>query len=81
MRLFELATKDPASARGLYEWFLPLLRMDTTYDFVQLIKLVQLEAGVVGTGGATLRPPRLLPEGREKEQALAVIRHALRHKP
>lgn len=81
VRLFDLASKDLASARALYEWFLPLLRMDTTYDFVQLIKLVQLEAGLVGSGGATVRPPRLLPEGKDREQVMAVIRGALRANP
>src|SRR5579862_3568285 len=40
----------------LYRWFLPLLRMDTVPNFVQLIKLVQAEAGI---GNARVRPPRL----------------------
>src|SRR5580698_8438358 len=30
----------------LYRWFLPLLRMDTVPNFVQLIKLVQAEVGM-----------------------------------
>jgi len=30
----------------LYRWFLPLLRMDTVPNFVQLIKLVQAEVGI-----------------------------------
>ena len=33
----------------------------STYDFVQLIKLVQAEVGLVGSGGPVTRPPRLLP--------------------
>ena len=32
-------------ARALYEWFLPLLRLDTVPKFVQLIKLVQSGGG------------------------------------
>jgi 4-hydroxy-tetrahydrodipicolinate synthase len=44
------------AARQLYEWFLPLLRMDTVPKFVQLIKLVQQE---VGMGSTRVRPPRL----------------------
>ena len=79
--LFDLATKDAAAARDLYEWFLPLLRMDTTYDFVQLIKVVQQEVGLVGVGGATVRPPRLLPDGEEKERVLSTIHNALHHRP
>ena len=43
-------------ARELYEWFLPLLRLDTVPKFVQLIKLVQEK---VGMGNARVRPPRL----------------------
>ncbi|HJU91338.1 MAG TPA: dihydrodipicolinate synthase family protein [Pyrinomonadaceae bacterium] len=58
----------------LYNWFLPLLRMDTVPKFVQLIKLVQQE---VGMGDARVRPPRLELNGAELEEALTVIRHAL----
>ena len=61
-------------ARELYNWFLPLLRMDTVPKFVQLIKLVQQE---VGMGNARVRPPRLELVGAELEDAQRVIRHAL----
>jgi len=60
----------------LYNWFLPLLRMDTVPKFVQLIKLVQQE---VGMGSTRVRPPRLELSGAELEDALRVIRHALNH--
>ncbi|HXC71719.1 MAG TPA: dihydrodipicolinate synthase family protein [Pyrinomonadaceae bacterium] len=60
-------------AIALYNWFLPLLRMDTVPKFVQLIKLVQQE---VGMGNARVRPPRLELAGVELEEALQVIRHA-----
>ena len=59
----------------LYNWFLPLLRMDTVPKFVQLIKLVQQE---VGMGNARVRPPRLELVGPELEEALGTIKHALR---
>ena len=49
----------------LYRWFLPLLRMDTVPNFVQLIKLVQAE---VGMGNPRVRPPRLELVGDELEQ-------------
>ncbi len=62
----------------LYNWFLPLLRMDTVPKFVQLIKLVQQE---VGMGNARVRPPRLELVGDELEEALKVIRHALSLRP
>jgi 4-hydroxy-tetrahydrodipicolinate synthase len=62
----------------LYRWFLPLLRMDTVYNFVQLIKLVQAE---VGMGNSRVRPPRLELIGRELEAAQQTIRDALRTRP
>jgi 4-hydroxy-tetrahydrodipicolinate synthase len=68
---------ETEKAIELYNWFLPLLRMDTVPKFVQLIKLVQQE---VGMGNARVRPPRLELMGAEREEALNVIRHALAHK-
>jgi len=65
-------------AFNLYRWFLPLLRMDTTPNFVQLIKLVQAE---VGMGNARVRPPRLELVGEELEQVTKTIRSALRSRP
>lgn len=62
----------------LYRWFLPLLRMDTVPNFVQLIKLVQAEVGI---GNARVRPPRLELVGRELDQAQKIIRDALRSRP
>lgn len=79
VRLFDLARAGRHDeARALYEWFLPLLRLDVVPKFVQLIKLVQAE---VGLGSETVRPPRLPLLGDERDQALAVIRKALRHRP
>jgi 4-hydroxy-tetrahydrodipicolinate synthase len=66
--------RDLKKAIPLYNWFLPLLRMDTVPKFVQLIKLVQAE---VGMGNARVRPPRLELMGDELEEALRVIRQAL----
>lgn len=65
---------DGETAAALYRWLLPLLRMDTVPKFVQLIKLIQEEAGL---GSARVRPPRLELEGAEREAALATIRRAL----
>ena len=62
----------------IYRWFLPLLRMDTVPNFVQLIKLVQAE---VGMGNPRVRPPRLELAGRELEQTKKIICDALRSRP
>ena len=67
-----------AEARALYEWFLPLLRLDTVPKFVQLIKLVQEEAGL---GSERVRAPRAVLAGAEREMALALIRERLASKP
>lgn len=64
-------------AIALYNWFLPLLRLDTVPKFVQLIKLAQQE---VGMGNARVRPPRLELVGSELEEAQAIIRHALNNR-
>lgn len=61
-------------AFGLYRWFLPLLRMDTVPNFVQLIKLVQAEVGI---GNSRVRPPRLELVGKELEHNRKIIRGAL----
>jgi 1-pyrroline-4-hydroxy-2-carboxylate deaminase len=75
VRVFELGRDGKMDeARKLYEWFLPLLRLDTVPKFVQLIKLVQEE---VGKGNARVRPPRLELEGEEREAALKVIKKAM----
>jgi 4-hydroxy-tetrahydrodipicolinate synthase len=65
-------------AREIYEWFLPLLRLDTVPKFVQLIKLVQEK---VGWGSTRVRPPRLELVGKELEDTLAIIDHALATRP
>jgi 4-hydroxy-tetrahydrodipicolinate synthase len=75
VQLFNLAaTKGSEAARPLYEWFLPLLRLDTVPKFVQLIKLAQEE---VGMGSSTVRPPRLELTGDEREMVSALIRERL----
>jgi 1-pyrroline-4-hydroxy-2-carboxylate deaminase len=61
-------------ADALYRWFLPLLRMDTVNKFVQLIKLVQQEAG---RGSERVRPPRLTLAGAERKAALDTLKAAL----
>lgn len=79
VKLFDLAMAGrTAEARALYEWFLPLLRLDTVPKFVQLIKLVQEE---VGRGAARVRPPRLELAGKERADAVLLIRERLACRP
>lgn len=79
VRLFELARDGgyPA-AKELYDWFLPLLRLDTVPKFVQLIKLVQEK---VGMGSERVRAPRLVLEGSERDAALKIIDSAIAAHP
>ena len=75
VELFELGMAGRMEdAMRLYEWFLPLLRLDTVPKFVQLIKLVQAE---VGHGSETVRPPRMTITGAERDAVLALIRESV----
>ncbi len=77
--LFEHAVAGRTSeARALYDWFLPLLRLDTVPKFVQLIKLVQQE---VGLGNERVRAPRMVISGVEREMVLGLIGERLAHRP
>lgn len=79
VRLYELAMAGEfEQAQALYQWFLPLLRMDTVLKFVQLIKLVQQHMAI---GNERVRPPRLTLVGTEREQALACLQRALANRP
>lgn len=78
VRLFELAAAGGADAAALYRWFLPLLRLDTVPEFVQLIKLVQQE---VGMGSERVRAPRQPVAGPARDTALALIKSALAERP
>jgi len=79
VQLFELARDGRfEEARTLYEWFLPLLRLDTVPKFVQLIKLVQAE---LGHGSARVRPPRLELDDEETSTVRALLRERQANRP
>lgn len=79
VRLFDLlAAGRLAEARVLYDWFLPLLRLDTVPKFVQLIKLVQQETGL---GSEAVRPPRLPLDSPDRERVIELVRFALARRP
>jgi len=79
VRLVELMEAGEwEQARALYEWFLPLLHLDTGPFFVHQIKLVE---ALMGVGSARLRAPRLqLPEARAAEIE-AILQQALDSRP
>lgn len=77
--LFDLASRgDKARAAALYEWFLPLLRLDTVPKFVQHIKWIQTE---LGKGTPYVRPPRLELAGLDLEITRDILAKALRERP
>ncbi|MDI1319829.1 MAG: dihydrodipicolinate synthase family protein [bacterium] len=77
--LFDYASRgDKVRAAALYEWFLPLLRLDTVPKFVQLIKWVQTE---MGHGTPHVRPPRLPLTGADLDHAKSVLRVARKMHP
>ena len=77
--LFEAALRgDKVRARELYNWFLPLLRLDTVPKFVQYIKWVQAE---VGRGTPVVRSPRLPLEDAELDLVRGILARALRTRP
>jgi len=77
--LFDYASRgDKTRAGALYEWFLPLLRLDTVPKFVQHIKWIQAE---VGRGTPHVRPPRLPLAGGDLELTQAVLAKARANHP
>ena len=79
LALFE-AVRDGRTeeADELYRWFLPLLRMDTVPEFVQLIKLCQQ---VCDSGNENVRAPRRPVTGTMREEAMATIESSLAARP
>jgi dihydrodipicolinate synthase/N-acetylneuraminate lyase len=79
VRLFDAVSSGRSDeARTLYEWFLPLLRLDTVPKFVQLIKVVQ---AAVGQGSMRVRPPRLEVVGEDLAAVQALITERLASRP
>lgn len=65
-------------AREIYRWYTPLLHLDTLTTLVQCIKLANVE---VGTGSETVRAPRRPLAGAEREEAIRIIRAAIKTRP
>lgn len=79
VRIWELTQVGRWSeARDLYEWFLPLLHLDTGPKFVQQIKLVE---ALMGVGSAKVRAPRLQLTEKEASAVEKILEEALKKRP
>ncbi|MFN9263638.1 MAG: dihydrodipicolinate synthase family protein, partial [Acidobacteriota bacterium] len=77
--LWQLAQQGRwAEARELYQWYTPLLHLDTKIKLVQYIKLCMAE---VGLGTELSGPPRLPTAGAARAAWLGIIRYALAPRP
>lgn len=79
VRLYELCRAGLwDQARSLYEWFLPLLHLDTGPKFVQQIKLVE---ALVGVGSAKVRAPRLQLTEADASRVERILAETLESRP
>ena len=62
----------------VYRWYTPLLHLDTHPKLVQYIKLACVECGY---GTETVRAPRQVISGTERDGVLATIRQAIAARP
>ena len=65
-------------AREMYQWFYPLLKLDTHVKFVQYIKLAVQE---VGLGAEWVRAPRMTLTGDERRRVLSIIHAGIETRP
>ncbi|HEY1859482.1 MAG TPA: dihydrodipicolinate synthase family protein [Gemmataceae bacterium] len=65
-------------ARKVYQWYTPLLHLDTHVKLVQYIKLSTTECGY---GTEMVRTPRMALVGEERERVLSIIRQAIATRP
>jgi len=65
-------------ALEIYRWFLPLLELDIHPKLVQYIKLAATQTGLCSE---YVRAPRLVLEGKEREQVMGIINKALASRP
>ena len=79
VRLFELARAGKVDeAYALYKWFMPLLHLDVDVKLVQMIKLANQ---MTGEGSETVRAPRLVLSGAEREMVEKIVIYALETRP
>lgn len=65
-------------ALSIYRWFLPVLELDIHPKLVQYIKLA---SSLTGIGSEEVRPPRMILEGREREEVIRTVQQAIDSRP
>ena len=65
-------------ALKIYRWFLPALELDIHPKLVQYIKLAATQTGI---GSEYVRAPRLMLEGKERDEVMAIIKEAIETRP
>ncbi len=65
-------------AIAIYRWFIPLLELDISPQLVQNIKLAEVATGL---GTETVRAPRLMLSGAERERVLQIIDTSISSRP
>ena len=77
--IFKLAIEGRfKEAVEIYRWFMPLLHLDTIPTLVQCIKLAEQ---ICDRGSEMVRAPRLILEGEEREQVIAITEKAIETRP
>lgn len=67
-----------AEARALFEWFAPILALDSRPTLVQCLKLA---ASLQGRGSATVRGPRLALDEAEAREVTGIVEAAMASRP
>ena len=65
-------------ALEIYRWYMPMLHFDSHPKLVQYVKLASAE---MGYGTEIVRPPRLPLIGKQREEALKIIRESAATRP
>lgn len=77
--LFRLARGGRArEARAIFDWFRPVLALDSRATLVQCLKLA---AEMNGRGSARVRAPRLALEGEERREVIRIVERAMATRP
>ncbi len=69
---------DFKTALEIYRWYMPMLHFDSHPKLVQYIKLTCAE---LGFGSETVRAPRMVLVGEERERILSIVRKSVATRP